>query len=210
MNFAKISTILIGTAALAACSPERSEMSISQGELGSVLNASGNLGLATSNNISVQRAAGQDYVRDLTLLFAREAPAKVNFPFNQATLDAEAQNALRRQADWIKRHPQITFRVYGHADKVGSSRYNKALGLRRAKTVVNFLVSQGVPRNKLEAVASFGETKPLVLTEAPNRQNRRAVTEVKGFIKGESGELDGKYARLIYTKYILSGAPVEK
>ena len=206
MNVIKIATVLTATAAIAACTPERSEMSLSQGELGSVLNSTGNLGLATSNNISVQRASAQDVIRDLTLQFAREAPAKVNFPFNKATLDAEAQDALRRQAAWIKRYPQVTFRVYGHADKVGSNSYNKALGLRRAQTVVNFLVTQGVPRKKLEAVASFGETKPLVLTDAPNRQNRRAVTEVKGFIEGDAGELDGKYARTVYGNYRASAA----
>ena len=202
MNFVKITTVLVGTAALMACTPESNGLSLSKGELGQSLNASGNLGLATSNNIAVQRSASADYVRDLTLLFAREVPAKVNFAFNEANLDEQAQDALRLQAQWIKTKPKITFRVYGHADKVGSNRYNKSLGLRRAQTVVNFLVSQGVPRSKLEAVSSFGETKPLVLTEAPNRQNRRAVTEVKGFIGEDGSELDGKYAAIVYREYV--------
>lgn len=207
MKIKAFTLITASSIALIACSPESRDLTLSNAEIGSSLNSGGNLGVATVNNLSVQRAANAEFVRDLTLKFAREAPAMVNFEFNQSTLDLQAENALRQQAAWIKRFPQITFRVYGHADKVGSNRYNKALGLRRAKTVVNFLVAQGVPRKKLEAVSSFGETKPLVLTEAPNRQNRRAVTEVKGFIDADGGELDGKYAVQIYTNYITSAAP---
>ena len=109
---------------------------------------------------------------------------------------------MRQQAAWIKAHPAITFRVYGHTDKVGGNAFNKRLGAKRARAAVNYLISQGVSRNKVEAVVSFGETRPLVLTETENRLNRRTVTEVKGFYNpNRSGTLDGKYAVNIYNTY---------
>ncbi|WGI22858.1 OmpA family protein [Amylibacter sp. IMCC11727] len=169
------------------------------------------LGVATATNVAVQ--TGQlngAYVANLTRKFASEAPARINFAFNSAELDATARNILRKQAQWIKAHPQIVFRVYGHTDKVGSNAANKRLGLRRARAAVNYLVSLGVSRSKVQAVSSFGETRPLVLTEAPNRENRRTVTEVSGFArKGRASDLDGKYAKTVYDKYITTTYVIE-
>ncbi|HAB37819.1 MAG TPA: hypothetical protein DCE52_07495 [Rhodobacteraceae bacterium] len=160
-------------------------------------------GRATANNIAVQNAKLQrEMVKNLTRLFASQVPATINFAFNSAKLDASAQAALRQQATWIIAHPAITFRVYGHTDKVGGNAFNKRLGLRRARAAVNYLISQGVNRKKVEAVVSFGETRPLVLTEQENLQNRRTVTEVKGFYNPNgNGLLDGKYANRIYYAY---------
>ncbi len=173
------------------------------GEAGSEI-ANAGFGIATANNIGMQNGdLTNTMVSNLTRKFASEAPARVNFAFNSATLDATARDALRQQARWIKAHNQIKFRVYGHTDKVGSANYNRRLGLRRARAVVNFLVSQGVSRSKVQAVSSFGETRPLVLTEGPNRENRRTVTEVSGFVKrGRGAVTDGKYALTVYKAYI--------
>jgi outer membrane protein OmpA-like peptidoglycan-associated protein len=160
-------------------------------------------GRATAHNIAVQNAKLQrEMVKDLTRLFASQVPATINFAFNSAKLDGLAQTALRQQAAWIKAHPAITFRVYGHTDKVGGNAFNKRLGLRRARAAVRYLVSQGVDRKKVEAVVSFGETRPLVSTDLQNQQNRRTVTEVKGFYNPNGGALlDGKYAVGIYRRY---------
>jgi outer membrane protein OmpA-like peptidoglycan-associated protein len=160
-------------------------------------------GRATANNIAVQNAKLQrEMVKNLTRLFASQVPATINFAFNSATLDASAQAALRQQAAWMKAHPAITFRVYGHTDKVGGNAFNKRLGLRRARAAVKYLLSQGISRKKVEAVVSFGETRPLVLTEQQNAQNRRTVTEVKGFYNPNgTGLIDGKYAVRIYNSY---------
>ena len=160
-------------------------------------------GRATANNIAVQNAKLQlEMVQDLTRLFASQVPATINFAFNSSTLDSSAQDALRQQAAWIKAHPAITFRVYGHTDKVGGNAFNQRLGTRRARAAMKFLIAQGVSRKKVEAVVSYGETRPLVLTETQNQQNRRTVTEVKGFYNPNgSGQLDGKFAVRIYNSY---------
>ncbi|MEM6408681.1 MAG: OmpA family protein [Pseudomonadota bacterium] len=143
-------------------------------------------------------------VEGLKRRFEDEVPASVNFAFNSAALDAASREVLVRQAAWIKQFPEVRFKVYGHTDLVGSDGYNKALGLRRAQAVVSFLTGQGISRSRLEAVASFGETQPLVVTEGRERRNRRTVTEVTGFVSGHPSLLDGKYARIIYREHVES------
>jgi len=98
----------------------------------------------------------------------------------------------------------VHFRVYGHTDAVGSNSYNKRLGLRRARAVVNYLSSLGIDKSRLEAVVSFGETQPLIVNQGRERRNRRTVTDVSGFVKGHPLVLDGKYAQIVYRDYIKS------
>ncbi|WP_299195419.1 OmpA family protein [uncultured Litoreibacter sp.] len=136
--------------------------------------------------------------------FENEVPPSVNFAFNSAKLDAASRQILLRQANWIRQFPEVRFRVYGHTDLVGSNSYNKSLGLRRANAVVRFLSTQGISRSRLEAVVSFGETQPLVVTEGRERRNRRTVTEVSGFVDGHPSLLDGKYAAIIYREHLES------
>lgn len=201
MKLTFIKTALVCSVALTACSSDDAVFSFMGGEIGSDLDSKGIYGAATANNVAVQSASAEEILINLTLKFASEVPAKINFEFNKYDLDAEARAALDQQAAWIMAHPKIKFRVYGHTDKVGSNAYNQRLGQRRANAAVNYLISKGVDRNKVEAVASFGETRPVVLTEEPNRENRRTVTEVSGFFRKDGGELDGKYAVNIYNEY---------
>jgi hypothetical protein len=112
-----------------------------------------------------------------------------------------------QQADFIRQFPEVKFRVYGHTDAVGGTAYNKRLGLRRARAVVNFFSSQGINRDRLEAVVSFGESQPLIVTEGRERRNRRTVTEVSGFVDRHPTVMDGKYAEIIYRDYIRSAEP---
>ncbi|QYK40528.1 MAG: OmpA family protein [Paracoccaceae bacterium] len=178
--------------ALAACAPDR--------ETGSEVNM-GDFGNATMNNVLVH-SGQRDYVMALAGRFSQEVPDTINFAFDSATLDGESQRVLVQQANWIKQFPEVRFRVYGHTDLVGSNAYNQALGLRRAQAAVNFLVRQGISRSRLEAVASFGKTRPLVQTNAPEVRNRRTVTEVTGFVRRHPTVLQGKYAEVIFREYI--------
>ncbi|MEX0284772.1 MAG: OmpA family protein [Paracoccaceae bacterium] len=164
---------------------------------------SGSFGDSTLNN-SLVHSGERDYAVNLANRFAQEVPTTINFAFDSAALDAQARQTLSKQATWIKQFPEVKFRVYGHTDLVGSSAYNKRLGLRRAKAAVNYLVSHGISRRRLEAVASFGETQPVVATSNRERKNRRTVTEVTGFVKRHPTVLDGKYAQIVYREYVES------
>ena len=161
----------------------------------------GNFGNATMNNTLIQNGE-LSYVVELNSRFSQDVPPMINFDFDKATLDATSRAILDRQADWIKQFPEVRFRVYGHTDAVGSSAYNKRLGLRRAQAVVAYFASKGISRARLEAIASFGETQPLIVTQGRERANRRTVTEVAGFVEKWDGELDGKYGAVIYRDYI--------
>ena len=191
--------------ALASCSREGNIARSFYSEAGSEVETK-DFGNSTTNNTMVQ-SGERNYVIDLTRRFGADVPNTVNFAFNSSVLDGQAQAALMQQADWIRQFPEVRFRVYGHTDLVGSDSYNKSLGLRRAKAVVAFLSSQGISRSRLEAVASFGETQPLVFVQAPERRNRRTVTEVSGFVAGNPLILNGKYAAVIMREYIISAQP---
>lgn len=190
--------------ALAACDPNSPQGMAFNAEAGSGID-NGSFGAATQRNVLVQ--SGEiDFNIAMTEKFMADVQNTVNFEFDSAVLEESEKEILRRQAAWIRQFPDIKFRVYGHTDLVGSEAYNQRLGLRRAQAAVAYLTTQGISRARLEAVASFGETRPLVFTEGPERANRRTVTEVSGFVARRPTNLDGKYAAVIYNNYIASAA----
>ena len=143
----------------------------------------------------------------LGIRFAAEVDSTVTFAFNSSTLDATARAILATQANWIRQFPEVRFNVYGHTDLVGSAAYNKRLGLARANAVVSFLSTQGISRSRLNALVSYGETRPVIPTQAPEQANRRTVTEVAGFVKGSPTLRNGKYAEVIFREYVASAIP---
>ena len=168
------------------------------------LNNQGALGEAYIENQAAQIAYGsQERLENVSQSFRNAVPTMINFEFNSSQLDAEAKRVLALQADWIKRFPRIRFTVYGHTDLVGSNGYNHSLGLRRARTAVNYMVSRGVSRKQLQAVVSRGETQPLVASAGPERLNRRTITDVSGWAQGFVGTgMDGKRALIVYNEYV--------
>ncbi len=205
-----ISLLLLSTglAALAGCSKETNIARSFYSEAGSDIETA-DFGNATMSNTMTQ-SGERSYAIDLTRRFAADVPNVVNFAFNSAALDGQSQAVLRRQADWIRQFPEVRFRVFGHTDLVGSEGYNKRLGLRRAQAVVSYLSSQGISRSRLEAVVSQGETQPLVFVQSPERRNRRAVTEVSGFVSNHPTILNGKYAQVIWREYVTSAQPAHQ
>ena len=189
--------------ALAACQPGTLDR-----EAGARIDE-GAFGNPTMHNTLVQTGQ-KDYAIDLANRFAEEVPSTVNFAFDSARLDAQAQAVLREQARWIKQFPEVRFRVYGHTDLVGPAAYNERLGMRRARAVVDFMARQGIGRDRLEAVVSKGETQPLIVTQGRERRNRRTVTEVSGFVQRHPTVLDGKYAAIVAREYVDSATrPIE-
>ena len=168
----------------------------------------GQFGNATMQNTLTQ--TGQiNYTVALAERFAAEVPDTINFAFNSASLSLEARQILDRQADFIRKFPEVRFKVFGHTDLVGSQAYNKALGLRRANAAVAYLAARGVSRSRLQAVVSYGKTRPLIQTSAAELRNRRTVTEVSGFVKNDPMVLSGKYAQIIWREYVASATPTQ-
>jgi len=187
---------LLATVSLAACSGKTISADVDEGGFGN----------STMNNFLLQ--TGQiDPIQALGERFAREIPTTINFEFNSAQLTPEAQMVLDEQANFIRQFPEVRFRVYGHTDLVGSNAYNQRLGQRRAEAVVAYFATRGISRARLEALVSYGETRPVIQTPEPEYENRRTVTEVSGFLKRHPNILDGKYAEVIYREYIRSANP---
>ena len=169
-------------------------------ELGSEVDK-GQFGNATMNNTLIQTGE-MSYTVALAERFSAEVPDTINFAFNSAELSDEARAILQKQANFIRQFPEVRFRVFGHTDKVGSNGYNQRLGLRRAQAAVAYLTSLGISRSRLEAVVSYGETRPIIATNQAEVRNRRTVTEVSGFVKSHPLVLNGKYAAIIWRDYV--------
>lgn len=161
-------------------------------------------GPAQLANYNVQNAYGnvEGRLRDLSVAFRAAAPDTVTFDFNSVRLGPSARRALDQQAAWLLANDGVRMAVIGHADAVGSERYNDRLGLRRARVVLGYLVAKGVARDRLDALESRGENDLAVPTEGRERRNRRAVTAVSGFDRIFVGRgLDGEYALRTYDEF---------
>ena len=104
---------------------------------------------------------------------------RVFFAFDRSDISPEARETLSRQADWLRRYPNVTVTIEGHCDERGTREYNLALGERRAQAAKNVLVASGISASRISTI-SYGKERPAVVgsTEEAYAQNRRAVTVV--------------------------------
>lgn len=104
---------------------------------------------------------------------------RVFFGYDQVDLSAEGRATLERQAQWLKQYANVTVTIEGHADERGTREYNLALGDRRANSVRNYLVTQGIQPGRIGTL-SFGKERPAIGASGEQAwaQNRRAVTLV--------------------------------
>ena len=86
------------------------------------------------------------------------------FDYNQATLRSRSKHELNKLYDFMKSNPNIRIQVSGHTDSRGNDEYNLRLSQDRAQAVVNYLVRNGIPANRLSAVG-YGETRPIARNE---------------------------------------------
>ncbi len=99
----------------------------------------------------------------------------IHFDFDKYDIRPNDAKVLDENAGWIKANPSYLILIEGHADERGTNEYNLALGERRAKAAMDYLVSQGVSARRLTLV-SYGEERPVCeeKTEACWARNRRA------------------------------------
>ena len=98
----------------------------------------------------------------------------VFFDWDRSNLSAQALNTIKQAAGSYKTKGSARVTATGHTDKSGPESYNMALSLRRANTVKDALVREGVPATAISVIGK-GETQPLVQTADGVRepQNRR-------------------------------------
>jgi peptidoglycan-associated lipoprotein len=122
---------------------------------------------------STPRISGVD------LLNGPDGAQDVFFDYDTSDVRADARLALQHDADLLKRifaaDPNFSVVIEGHCDERGSAEFNLGLGDRRGTSAKDFLVSLGVPENRLRTI-SYGKERP-VCTDANEtcyQRNRRA------------------------------------
>ena len=111
---------------------------------------------------------------------AIDALKDVHFEFDKYDIRPEDAKTLDANASWLKSNAENLVLIEGHCDERGTNEYNLALGERRAKATMNYLVSQGVQANRI-TIISYGEERPLCneKTDSCWAKNRRAHFLVK-------------------------------
>jgi peptidoglycan-associated lipoprotein len=106
---------------------------------------------------------------------------RIFFDTDSSVIRSDAQQTLRRQAQWLNQHRGYSITMEGHADERGTREYNLALGARRAAAARDFLINQGVDANRVRTI-SYGKERPVAVCNDIScwSQNRRAVTVLSG------------------------------
>ncbi|HEX9023027.1 MAG TPA: peptidoglycan-associated lipoprotein Pal [Geobacteraceae bacterium] len=105
---------------------------------------------------------------------AVEALETIYFGFDKSDLSQASRDALTKNAATLKATSGAKVRIEGNCDERGSAEYNLALGERRAKTAMQYLITLGIPADRL-SVVSYGKERPAVQghDEAAWAKNRR-------------------------------------
>lgn len=105
----------------------------------------------------------------------------VYFDYSSAQITGATKEALDTNAEFLKQNPNVTIQVEGHCDERGSVQFNLALGEKRAESVREYLVAQGVEYGRITTI-SLGKEKPVAFghDEETWSQNRRANFVVTG------------------------------
>jgi peptidoglycan-associated lipoprotein len=105
----------------------------------------------------------------------------VYFDLDEADLREGDKPVLAKNAEVLKKFDFVRVTVEGHCDERGTVEYNLALGERRARAVYDYLISLGVPADRMKTV-SYGKEIPVCSESNEDcwARNRRAKTTVTG------------------------------
>ena len=108
------------------------------------------------------------------------ALAPIYFDFDKYDIRADDAKTLDSNAGWLKSNANNLVLIEGHCDERGTNEYNLALGERRAKATMNYLVSQGIQANRI-TIISYGKERPVCNEKSEGcwQKNRRAHFLVK-------------------------------
>lgn len=133
-----------------------------------------------------------DYEVDF-ILAAINKPQVVDnifYDFDRATLRPESKAALDELAQVLRDNPNVTIEMASHTDRHGSDQYNIDLSGRRARSVIDYLISVGIAADRLQS-QGYGESRPKTVTKRINReypQFDEGITLTEEFIETLSPE----------------------
>lgn len=169
MNYRTTIVLLAGTAALAACSKKAPEQLPPAPQETTTQ--------APAPTTTAPGVGSQDHFVDAV----GAQNTVVYFDTDKYDIGAESSTKLQSQARYFSQYSNVNFTIEGHADERGTREYNLALGERRANAAKNYLVSLGIPANRIRVI-SYGKERPVALGSDPQAwaQNRRAATVTIG------------------------------
>ena len=100
----------------------------------------------------------------------------IYYETNDFSLTSESKRLLTLFIEFLKENPTVKVEIQGHTDDIGRDADNLRLSENRAKSVYDYVVSQGVPANRLR-YKGYGESQPIApnTTEEGRAKNRRTV-----------------------------------
>jgi outer membrane protein OmpA-like peptidoglycan-associated protein len=132
-----------------------------------------NLEIALKSSID-EAAMGDDLAKKLNL-------EKIYFDFDKANIRRDAQVVLEKVVAYLKQYPNTNIQIGSHTDARGNDNYNLSLSNRRAKATLQYLITQGIDKNRLSA-QGYGETNltnncdnTTKCSEEEHQLNRRSV-----------------------------------
>ena len=164
----------VAVLALAACSDKSKDSMQEATTYGSDSSMTGSTSVTpTDGSVTSNIIPGSQ--EDLTV----NVGDRVFFGYDQTDVSAEGRQTLNLQAEWLKRYPNVSVTIEGHADERGTREYNLALGDRRATSIRNYLISQGIDASRVQTI-SYGKERPAVFGNDDQSwaQNRRGVTKI--------------------------------
>ena len=132
----------------------------------------------TEEAVADQSVAGVTLTSKSIAAQAVLANAVVYFEYDQFNLTAKSIQALKGVNQLMKKNSKMTISIEGHADERGTREYNLALGQRRAESVANYLIANGIKRNRL-ITKSYGEERPLALGSNDSAWSKNRRVEIK-------------------------------
>lgn len=144
-----------------------------------ILSASAEGYLTATDSVYAERDDLTPFIKDIYL-----SPIEVGvtvrlkniyFDFDKTTLKQESYTELNKVVDFLNQNASVEIEIAGHTDNKGTDEYNANLSQGRSQSVVDYLISQGVPEYRLSA-HGYGESKPIDTNETDDgRANNRRV-----------------------------------
>lgn len=133
-----------------------------------------------SDHFECSRANDKQQAFELDILLQKPVAGEkvvlknIFFDVNRFTLQPESFSELDRLVQFLRSQPLVRIEVGGHTDSTGDTKANQLLSENRARAVVDYLVTKGIPASRLTA-KGFGDSKPIATneTEEGRAANRR-------------------------------------
>lgn len=169
----KLALLVAVIAAVSACSPRAAKKNKADADRAAKEQAAADAAYAPDVDAVEASIRGKEFN-------AVQGLETVQFDYDSATLGGTALETLKKNASYLKSHPQLDVLVAGFCDERGTIEYNMALGQKRAKQVREYYIRLGVNGRQVGTI-SYGEEMAVCsdATEACWSKNRRAETRVR-------------------------------